>query len=253
MLDFTNWLLVFVRVGALFTAFPFFSSLNFPLQVRVALAGCVALLIAPSLPSLPLAQLSIWALTGLIFTELSTGLIIGFACRAIFFAIEIAGVIVATETGLALPASFNPLTSGMSTAPGMILYWLAMMLLLSFDLHHWILAGLQKSYAFAPAGGFHLSAALMREIVHRTGGIFFIALQMTAPLVAVSFMITLIFSLLSRAVPQMNVFSESFPVRVFAGLAVFGLTCHQMALHIGNHLHRLPEDIARVAQLIGSR
>ena len=69
---------------------------------------------------------------------------------------------------------------------------------------------------------------------------------------AVSFVITVIFSVLSRAVPQMNTFSESFSVRCLAGLTVFGLTCHLMAQQIENYLRRLPEDILRVAQLIGS-
>jgi flagellar biosynthetic protein FliR len=252
MFDFTNWLLVFVRVAALFTAFPFFSSLNVPVQVRIAFAAAVALLVSATLPPLPLSELSIWALVGLIFIEGCAGLLLGFACRMIFFAIELAGVIVATEMGLALPSTFNPLTSNMTTAPGLILYWLALMLLLSLDLHHWIIAGLQESYTLAPIGRAHASPALLDDILHRSGSIFFIGLQMTAPLVAVSFMITLLFALLSRAVPQMNVFSESFPVRVFAGLAVFGLTCHQMAQHISNHLHRLPRDLTTVAGLLGA-
>ena len=74
-----------------------------------------------------------------------------------------------------------------------------------------------------------------------------------APLIAVSFIITLVFSMLGRAVPQMNVFTESFAFRSLAGLAVFGLTLHLMAQHIMNYLQRLPEDVLRVAQLIGAR
>jgi flagellar biosynthesis protein FliR len=252
MLDFTNWLLVLVRVGALFTAFPFFSAMNFPVQVRLGLAGALSLLVCPALPALPLSQLSFWSLIGLLFKETSAGLILGFVCRAIFFAIEAAGAIIATEMGLALPSTFNPLTSNMTAAPTIILYWLTMMLLLSLDLHHWLIAGLRGSYEIVPPGGAHLGQSLLQEVVHRCGGIFLIALQMTAPLLAVSFLISLLFSLLSRAVPQMNVFAESFPVRVFAGLGAFGLTCHQMALHISNQLHRLPNDFTRIAQLLAS-
>jgi flagellar biosynthesis protein FliR len=59
-----------------------------------------------------------------------------------------------------------------------------------------------------------------------------------------------VFSLLGRAVPQMNVFAESFPVRSIAGLAVFGLTCNLLAQHIVNHLKRIPEDFVRVANIL---
>jgi flagellar biosynthesis protein FliR len=76
--------------------------------------------------------------------------------------------------------------------------------------------------------------------------------QMVAPVLACSFLVTLIFSLLGRVVPQMNVFAESFPVKSLAGLFVFGTTCTLMAAHITNYLKRLPGDFLRVAQLLGS-
>ena len=74
---------------------------------------------------------------------------------------------------------------------------------------------------------------------------------MAAPMIAISFLITLIFSVLSRAVPQMNVFAENFAVRSLAGLVVFGLTLNLMAQHILNYARRLPEDVLRIAQLLG--
>ena len=50
----------------------------------------------------------------------------------------------------------------------------------------------------------------------------------------------------------MNVFIESFSFRVLAGLAVFGLSLNLMAQHVVNYLRRLPEDVLRVAQLLGA-
>jgi flagellar biosynthetic protein FliR len=70
---------------------------------------------------------------------------------------------------------------------------------------------------------------------------------------AVSFVITLLFSLLGRVVPQMNVFAESLPLRVLAGMMAFGLTASLMAQQILNYLLRLPEDMLQVARLFGAR
>jgi flagellar biosynthetic protein FliR len=75
---------------------------------------------------------------------------------------------------------------------------------------------------------------------------------MTAPVLATSFLVTVTFSLLGRAVPQMNVFGESFPVRTISGLAVFGLTCNLLAQHIVNHLNRIPQDFLRVAEMLAA-
>jgi flagellar biosynthesis protein FliR len=254
-LDFnlTNWFYVFARAGALFAVFPAFSAQNIPVRLRLGLAAVLAFLSAPLLP-LPAvaANPTFWTLLRLLFGEVSIGLLLGFVSRLIFFAIDLAGGIIATEMGLMLSAVFNPLTSSALPLPGTILFWLGMMLLFSLNLHHWILAAFQHSYALLPVGGAHLSEALVLDVVQRTAEIFRIGLQLAAPVLAVSFVISLLFAVLSRAVPQMNVFTESFAVRSLVGLSVFGLTCHLMAEHLENYLRRLPDDMLRVAHLISA-
>lgn len=230
--------------------FPLFSAQNVPVRLRVALAALTAFVAAPLLPISPVENPSFWRLIQLLFTEASIGCLIGFVCRLVFFTIDLAGGMIATEMGLMLSSTFNPLTSGALPIPGLILFWLTMMLLLTLNLHHWILAGFQQSYLLLPPGGAHLTEALASDVISRTGRIFPLALQMTAPVMGVSFVISLIFSVLSRAVPQMNVFTESFPVRSIAGLAVFGFTCHLMAQHIENSLRAIPDDIVRIAHLL---
>lgn len=245
----TTWFLVFTRVGAMLTALPIFSSQMIPVQLRVALGALVALLVTPVLPLVPAEGLSLWVLLKLLFIEASVGLLLGFVCRFVFFALEIAGGFISTEMGLTLPQEFNQVIGSSAMTPGLILFWIATMVLLSLNLHHWILAGFQKSYAIVPFGGAHLSEGLLLDVVARSGKVFIIALQLAAPVMAVSFLITLIFAVLGRAVPQMNVFSESFPVRTLLGLITFGMTCTFMAQHIANYLRRLPEDMLNVAKL----
>ena len=230
-------------------ALPMFSMRTFPVQLRIGLGALIALLVTPMLPTVPVANGSLWSLARLMFAEASFGLLLGLVCRFVFFALEIAGGFVATEMGLMLPQEFSQFVDGSSMAPGVALYWLAAMLLFSLNLHHWMIAGFERSYQLVPMGGAHLSEALFVEVVARSSKVFVIALQIAAPLMAVSFLITLVFSVLSRAVPQMNVFAESFPVRTLLGLVTFGITGTFMAEHIANYLRRLPEDMLSVARL----
>ena len=92
---------------------------------------------------------------------------------------------------------------------------------------------------------------LFATVVGHTSRIFVVALQIAAPTLAVSFIVTLVFSVLSRAVPQMNVFILSFSFRIAGGLAVFGFTLHLTAQHVINYLNRLPDDLLNLAQLMG--
>ncbi|MGA2175617.1 MAG: flagellar biosynthetic protein FliR [Verrucomicrobiota bacterium] len=250
MIDLTNWLMVFLRASSMLAVFPVFSARNFPVQLRLALGALLAVMVGATLPPNAVQPADFWGLIGLMAVEVGIGLIIGFASRMIFFALEIAGSLISAEMGLSIPPGINPLADTPMPAPSTILYYLAAMLWLSLDMHHWMLLGFEKTYAYLPIGSAHLSQAFVLDIVGRTSGLFVIALQLAAPLLAVSFIISLIFAVLGRAVPQMNVFAESFAVRPLVGLSVFGLTMELMSQHIANYVRRLPEDMLRVSQLL---
>jgi flagellar biosynthetic protein FliR len=252
-LDLSNWLLVFLRVGAFLLVLPFFSATNFPITMRIALAALMAALVGPLLPHFAMGSGGFGSLFGVMIQEVSIGLLLGFVSRMVFYAVDLAGNVIATEMGLNLAAVFNPLTQQATQAPGTILFFLAAVVMLTLDLHHWVLVGFERTYAVLPVGETHLNAALFETIVKHTSSIFVVALQISAPVLAVSFVITLVFALLSRAVPQMNVFSESFSFRIVGGLIVFGFTLELTAQHVMNFLHRLPDDLLRVAQLMSGR
>jgi flagellar biosynthesis protein FliR len=249
--DYYNWLLVFLRVSAFLLVLPFFSATNFPIVMRIALGALIALLLSQTLPPYPLGQLPLFSLLGVMIQEVSIGLLLGFVSRMVFYAADLAGNVVATEIGLNLGAVFNPLSQQSSQIPGTILFFLAAVVMLTMDLHHWVLVGFERTYLVLPMGGAALNGALFSTIVGHTAKIFVVALQIAAPVLAVSFVITLVFAVLSRAVPQMNVFVLSFAFRIVGGLAVFGFTMQLTAQHVLNYLHKLPDDLLNVAQLLG--
>jgi flagellar biosynthetic protein FliR len=250
--DLTTWMLVFLRASAMLTIFPLFSMQNFPVQLRIALGTLLSFLVAPTLPPAIGIPSSFVGLIMAMVAEVGIGLLLGFMCRLVFHVLEFAGNLISTEMGLNMASTLNPFTHGRSDVPGMVLYYLGAVLFLVLDLHHALLLAFQRAYAFLPIGGAHLKDALFTNVVGSTSHLFLAGLLMAAPVIAVSFLVNLVFSVLGRAVPQMNVFSESFAFRIFAGLAVFGLSLSLMAQHIVNYMRRLPDDVIRVAQLLGS-
>jgi flagellar biosynthetic protein FliR len=251
--DYYNWMLVFLRLGAFLLVLPFFSMANFPVMMRISLAALGALLIAPLLPSFPLNKLDFISLIGVMIQEISIGLLLGFVARLIFYAVDIAGSVISTEMGLNLAAIFDPLNQESSQIAGTVLVFLATIVMLTLNLHHWMLLAFQESYTVLPIGGAHLSNAVFENIVAQTSNVFLIVLQLSAPIIAASFVVTLIFSMLSRAVPEMNVFTEMFAFRIVGGLIVFGFTLQLSAQYVANYLNRLPEDLLNVAQMLGGK
>lgn len=251
--DFYNWLLVFLRLGAFLLVLPFFSMANFPVTMRVAVGALGALLIAPVLPPVALGQSDLFSVFGVMIQEVSIGLLLGFISRMIFYAVELAGTIVATEMGLNLAAILDPMNQQSSQLTGTIFVFLATIVMVTLNLHHWILLAFVRSYDVLPPGAAHLSRTLFETVVGQTSRVFVVALQIAAPVIAAAFVITLIFSILSRAVPEMNVFSEMFGFRIVGGLIVFGFTLQLAAQYAANYLRRLPEDLLAIAQMLGGK
>lgn len=251
--DFYNWMFVFLRLGAFLLMLPFFSMAEFPVTMRVAISALGALLIGPILPPFPLNNLNFMSVMGVMAQEISIGLLLGFLSRMIFYAVEIAGSVISSEMGLNLAAIFDPMSQQSSQIAGTILVFLATVVLLALNLHHWMLLAFVKTYTVLPVGSAHLNSALFQTIVGQTSQVFVTALQISAPIIAVSFVITLIFSMLSRAVPEMNVFTEMFSFRIVGGLIVFGFTLQLSAQYVVNYLNRLPEDMLAVAQMVGGK
>jgi flagellar biosynthesis protein FliR len=249
--DLNNWMLVFVRAGAFISILPIFTMLNVPVQMRVGLAALLGVLVAPTLPRFSASSLGIIDWAGLLTSEVLSGLLIGFVTRMVFFGSDFAGQLIANELGLNLASVFDPVNARPTQAPGMIMFMLTCVMMMSLNMHHWLLTGFQYTYTLLPIGGTQLREALFNNVLDHTCRVFLVGLQIAAPMIAASLLALLLLGFLGRLVPQMNIFAESFSIRIAAGLLVFALTLQISALHILNGLRRLPQDMMRVAQFLG--
>lgn len=253
MNELTTGMMVFVRCGAMLLAFPVFSSPQFPVRLRISLALLVAVIVAPGVSSTTVAaDLPFWGLIMMFIKEAGVGLLMGLVAKMTFHALELFAGIVGVEIGINLASSFNPLTESRSEAFSTLSYLMGAMLLFTLDMHHWMLGAFQRSFALVPIHHAGLSMPLYHDFVARTGQVFQSGLIMAAPVMAISFLVSITFAMLNRAVPSMNVFAESFGFRILAGLLVFGLTLNLTAQHVANYLRRLPEDLASVARLLST-
>ena len=251
MSDLSTWMMVFLRCGALLYLFPVLSSTQFPIRLRIALAALIALLVAPTIPPVVLPpDLDFWGLAAAMSREVAVGLMMGFISRLSFHALELCASIVGMEIGLNVAASFNPLAETRTEAFGTVTFLLGAMLLFTLDMHHWTLGAFQRSYALVPVGKAGISMPLLYEVLYRTSQVFQAGLVMAAPVLSISFLISITFAMISRAVPSMNVFSDSFSFRILAGMLVFGFTLNLLAQHAANYLRRLPDDLTRVARMM---
>ena len=247
---FTTWLLVMLRVTAITLAVPILSGRGIPLKVRLALAGFTAVCITPTIPAVSVESLSFLQVVILMSSEVLCGILLGFVTRIFFYALDLAGALIGTQMGLMMSNDINPYQENQSSLPSILLYHLAVFLFFSLDLHHYFFLGVYQSYDSVPIGSGSIGKNLTDNLILWTGSIFGIGVQIAGPIVAISFVLLLGFSFLGRAVPQMNVFSESFSVRIIAGLIMLGITCDLMADQISNYLRGIPADMVQAMKLL---
>jgi flagellar biosynthesis protein FliR len=146
----------------------------------------------------------------------------------------------------------NPGSNAAAPITSTLLYWLGVVTFFGLDIHHWVLSFFIRTYSVLPMGAAHGSEDLMRNILVHTGWILSAGIQVAAPIMAVAFLVTWVFSMLGRAVPQMNVFSESMPIRVLSGLFILAMSMRFIGDHTANFLRRIPDDFVRIAQILGN-
>jgi flagellar biosynthetic protein FliR len=249
--DFSNYFLVFARAGAFVAVAPVLSLRQFPARFRIALGVFLALAITPILPPLSLRGIALSSALLTLAQEVLVGLALGFVCRLAFYALDFAGAIIGNEIGINIPSGMGAFSDSQSTVPAILLSYLAAMIFLGLNLHHDLLVAFRHSYALLPVGTARISESLLVEVIKRVSFTFDFGLRISAPFIAISFILALVFSLLGRAVSQINVFGESFSIRILVGLSVFGFVLQMMSQQIAGYLNQLPGDMATVARLLG--
>ena len=213
--------LVLVRMSAFFAISPVFGTRNVPMQAKAGLAFFITLVLTPMVAVTPEGTLysgySLSELVLIIVKEFMVGAALGLIAVFIMAAVQVGGMFIDMQLGFAMANVFDPMTGTSSPLTGQFKYSLAVLLFLGMDGHHGLLTGLLQSYTFVPVGGFTVSGNLTTAFLETFGLMFLIGMKIAVPIVTALFLTDVGFAILSRAVPQMNVFVLGMAVKVIVG------------------------------------
>ena len=239
-----GFFLVFSRIGSAFVFMPGFGEGFVPPRVRLIFALAVTLLVTPvvadKLPAMPESALS---MTVIILGETVIGLFFGLSARLVMTAVQSAGTIIALETGFASALVNDPSTQQQSAVLGNFLFVFAILLLLISDLHHLALRGVAESYVAFQPGAPPMMGDMAESMSHLVSRSFELAMEMAAPFVVVGIILNLGLGLLSRLMPQVQIFFIALPLQILLGFVVLVLSISGILLWFLDRYRAIVGDI----------
>jgi flagellar biosynthetic protein FliR len=244
------FLLVTVRVSAWIAVSPPFNTRAIPTVVKVALAVGLALPVAPRLAAQAPAP-EVFPFARAVFFQIVVGLVLGFFVQLLFAAVQAAGELIDLASGFTLASLYDPLSNMTSSMFGRLHQLIAVTLLFALDGHLMLVRGLLTSFEALPLHPVSISA-LTASVTANVGRFFVAALEIAAPILAVLFLAELALGLVGRAVPTLNVFSMSFPLKILLTLSLAGLAMWMLPGAVTALLDRIAHEWVVALRALGA-
>ena len=215
------WRLVFVmtRIGAAMLAAPLFGTGNVPPQLRVIMAGALAVLVCAWTPvTAPPALLSVNGIL-MVMGEVLVGVSLGFVLQIAFAAPIIAAEVIGGAMGMSMATSVDPNSGTNSPALGQYFTVVLTVIFLALGGHMQWFALVIESYNVFPPGQTWLGAEKLAEIAGFASGMFLTAVAIALPVTLVLLVVQVVTGVLSRSAPALNLFALGLPAGVIAGIA----------------------------------
>jgi flagellar biosynthesis protein FliR len=216
----TGFFLVLARVTPLFILAPLFSSSMMPPRVRSVVAVGLTIGLTPiavhgqQLPTDPMS------VVGLVVVQLLVGGAFAFAIGVVFTAVEAAGSLIDLASGFSFGSVIDPVDNSqggvMTTLYGLV--GLAMFIAIGGDA--WTLRGLTRTFSLVPLTKAPQIGSLTSGVTSAAASIFVSALEVAAPVLLALLITDVAFGMVSRIVPQVNIFGVGFPLKVGVAMLV---------------------------------
>ena len=222
--------LIFSRLGAILMLMPGFGEPSVPANIRLSMALLISLalgpLVADGLPPMPAQPLM---LAAMVVTEAVIGLMIGAVARLFLSTAAVAGQVIGMQSGLAFAQSFDPSMGSQGALMATFLNLTFVTLLFATNIHHMLLYTATNSYIVFPAGDLPSMSGAALWALNSFIDAFRIGVQLAAPLIVFGLVFYLSLGVLSRLMPQAQIFFIAMPSNIMVGLFIVTIALGAMS------------------------
>ncbi len=219
------FMMTFARIGSALMIMPGLGDSFVSERVRLLMALGVSLVLTPFVaPFMPAVTPPMFALILMLGTEVIIGLLIGTVARIFMTALDTAGMVVSTQSGLANAQVFNPSLAAQGSIIGAFLSMTGVTIIFASNMHHLLITGLVESYTMFPIGEIPDTGSMAELVAKAVSASFNIGVKIAAPFLVVTLLIYVGMGVLSRLMPQVQVFLIILPLQILIAIILLSLT-----------------------------
>ncbi|PVZ41537.1 flagellar biosynthetic protein FliR [Pseudomonas sp. CC120222-01a] len=229
-----TWVATFIlplfRVTAVLMTMPIFGTRMLPARIRLYVAVAITVVIVPALPPLP--EFDPLSLRGLLLCgeQVIVGALFGFSLQLLFQAFVIAGQIIAVQMGMAFASMVDPANGVNVAVVSQFMTMLVSVLFLLMNGHLVVFEVMTESFTTLPVGN-ALVVSHFWEMAGRLGWVFGAGLLLILPAITALLVVNIAFGVMTRAAPQLNIFSIGFPLTLVLGMGIFWIGLADVLSH----------------------
>lgn len=215
----SEWFWSFVRVAAMLSSAPIIGSRLIPARMRILFAMLIVISVFPLIEQSITITIDPLSLEGLITTlnQFLIGLLVGFTLQLVFNAIALAGEQIAVTMGLGFAQMVDPQSGIQVPVVSQFFVIFGTLLFLSFNGHIMLIEMIVLSFKLLPIGSEILNQSSLWQMLEWASVMFVGAVVVALPAVTALLIVNLSMGVMTRAAPQLNIFSVGFPVTILIG------------------------------------
>ncbi len=243
------YLMVVFRLSGLFLLAPYISGVAVPARARILLVvitgACVYPIIPPSMQGHFAGDLSLLGLIPAVVGELLIGAIVGFIASLPLMSLESAGTLIGQQMGFGLARVYNPEADFDADLIGQLLFYLGGGAFMAMGGLEAMFLGVIRTFEHVPAGGLSFAQIPMDTIVGTLAAGFELALRVSAPVTGIIFLLVILFGAVGKTMPQINIMSVGFTIKIVAGLSILTLAIHAIDHAAGGEVGRVMRQLLK--------
>jgi flagellar biosynthetic protein FliR len=239
------FLLTFARVGTMVMLMPGVGEMNMPSRVRLSIALVLTAILLPAHQKAYTVDLNtLGPVIVMLLQEIIIGAVLGMTARLAISALQIAGSVIAQQMGLGFATAVDPTQNQQGLLVGNFLTVLGVTLIFATNLHHLVIVALNDSYAIFAPGEMPIVGDVAQHITRIIAASFRIGIQLSAPFLVFGLLFNLGLGVLSRLMPQMQVFFIGLPLSILLGFLLLLLVIGAMMGTFTGYIEGVLGDLA---------